>query len=172
VDFEEAKQRWRHRHLVFTGAIDEFYGRRFGPLPYRSLRFEAESFSATQLAERQPVAGKPGFWQPAMQVNYPDAGVSFTRIVEIKHATGQQVEASTIVREYPEAWQPGKEPYYPVPAADAREAYQRYAELAALEENVSFVGRLASYRYYNMDQVTGMALAAAEKLITRFRKNP
>jgi UDP-galactopyranose mutase len=169
VDFEEARQRWRCHHLVFTGAIDEFYGRRFGPLPYRSLRFEAESFSATQLAEREPIAGKPGFWQPAMQVNYPDAGVPFTRIVEIKHATGQKIEASTIVREFPEAWQPGKEPYYPVPAADAREAYQRYAELAALEENVSFVGRLATYRYYNMDQVTGMALAAAEKLAARYR---
>jgi len=167
VDFPEARERWRHRHLVFSGAIDEFFGRRFGPLPYRSLRFEPESFTAEQLVEREPIAGKPGFWQPAMQVNYPGADEAFTRIVEIKHATGQQIDATTIVREFSKEWTVDDEPYYPIPAPDARDAYQKYAELAAREENVSFVGRLATYRYYNMDQVTGMALAEAEKLIAR-----
>lgn len=168
VDFAEAKQRWRYRHLVFSGALDEYFGRRFGPLPYRSLRFEPESFTAAQLASRQAVAGKPGFWQPAMQVNYPDPDVAYTRIVEIKHATGQQIDATTIVREFPQDWTEDGEPYYPVPAPDARATYQRYAELAGREENVSFIGRLASYRYLNMDQVTGMALAEAGKLVGRY----
>ncbi len=65
VDFKEARARWRHKHLVFTGAVDEFYDRRFGPLPYRSLRFEPETFSAEQLRGREAISGKPGFWQPA-----------------------------------------------------------------------------------------------------------
>jgi len=168
MDFREARERWRCRHLVFTGAVDEYFDYRFGPLPYRTLRFEAESFSPGELASRQAIAGKPGFWQPAMQVNYPEMAVPFTRIVEIKHATGQVVDATTIVREYPKDWQRGQEPYYPVPAPDAHAAYLRYAELAQAEPNVSFTGRLATYRYYNMDQVVGMALAEADKLIRRY----
>lgn len=168
VDFEEACSRWKARHLVHTGPIDEYYAYRFGPLPYRSLRFEPESFDAAALRQREAVSGRPGFWQPAMQVNYPDAGVPHTRIVEIKHATGQKVDATTIVREYPRDWNPGDEPYYPVPADDAAALYRRYAELAAAERDVTFVGRLATYRYYNMDQVTGMALSRAEQLLERF----
>jgi UDP-galactopyranose mutase len=168
VPFEAAKQRWRWRHLIYTGPIDEYFGRCYGPLPYRSLRFEAESFTAEQLRPRETISGKEGFWQPAVQVNYPDVGVPFTRIVEIKHATGQQVAASTIVREFPREWQPGNEPFYPVPAPAATAAYRRYAELARLERNVSFIGRLATYRYYNMDQVVGMALAEAANLLDRY----
>ncbi|GAA5128453.1 FAD-dependent oxidoreductase [Luteolibacter yonseiensis] len=171
VDAGEARARWKHKHLVYTGAVDEFYDRRFGPLPYRSLRFEAESFSGPQLLEREKISGKPGFWQPAMQVNYPDAEVPFTRIVEIKHATGQDIAASTIIREFPKDWTPDEEPFYPVPAPESRAAYQRYAELAAAEKSVSFIGRLATYRYYNMDQVTGMAIAVAERLIARYGTN-
>lgn len=168
IDLEEATRRWKHTHLIYTGAIDEYFGRRFGPLPYRSLRFEPESFDREQLLARRDVSGKPGFWQPAVQVNYPDAGVPFTRIVEMKHATGQRIESTTIVREYPKDWAVGDEPYYPVPAPDALAAYQRYAALAAAEERTSFIGRLATYRYYNMDQVTGMALAEARRLLTRY----
>ena len=168
MDFQEARARWKHKHLVFTGAIDEYFGRCYGPLPYRSLRFEPESFSNEQLIHYQTVSGKPGFWQPALQVNYPDASVPFTRIVEIKHGTGQNIGASTIIREYPKEWVPGDEPYYPIPAPDARAAYQRYAELANAETQTSFIGRLASYRYYNMDQVTAMALAEADQLLTRY----
>lgn len=137
-------------HLIYTGMIDEFYGFRYGPLPYRSLRFEPET-----LAQE--------YYQPAMQVNYPNDH-DFTRIVEIKHATGQKLPVTTIVREYPEDFGPGKEPYYPIPAPDAKALYEKYAALAAAEKNVSFVGRLATYRYYNMDQVVGMALAEFEKL--------
>lgn len=168
VDFEEAKARWKYKHLIFTGPIDEFYERKFGALPYRSLRFEAESFSAQQLKAREPISQKPGFWQPVVQVNYPDEWVPFTRIVEMKHATGQKVDNTTILREYPKDWTPDAEPYYPVPAQDGRQLYQQYAALAAAEERTSFIGRLATYRYYNMDQVTGMALSEAERLIARY----
>lgn len=168
VDAEEAKARWKHRHLVFSGAIDEYYGYRFGPLPYRSLRFEAESFDGGRLREREGISGLPGFWQPTMQVNYPEIEVPFTRIVEIKHATGQRIDATTIVREYPQDWFPGREAFYPVPAEDSKAMYARYAELAAREEKVSFIGRLGTYRYYNMDQVTGMALKEAERLASRY----
>jgi len=168
MDFQEAKAHWKYKHLVFTGPIDEYFGRCYGPLPYRSLRFEHESFTNEQLTPYQTVSGKPGFWQPALQVNYPEAAVPYTRIVEIKHATGQNIGASTIIREFPKDWAPGDEPYYPIPAPDARAAYQRYAALAATETNTSFIGRLASYRYYNMDQVTAMALAEADQLLARY----
>ncbi len=104
-----------------------------------------------------------------MQINYPNEE-AFTRIVEIKHATGQKIpDATTIVREYPEDYARGKEAYYPIPAPDAKALYARYAELAAQEKHVSFVGRLATYRYYNMDQVVGMALAEFETLRARLQ---
>ncbi len=171
VDWLEAKARWDCKHLIFTGAIDEYFGYCFGPLPYRSLRFEHESFTPEELRPRESVSGKPGFWQPAMQVNYPDTDVPFTRIVEIKHATGQKIDASTIVREYPMDWLPGREPYYPIPAPDAHAAYQKYAQLAAAEPRASFIGRLATYRYSNMDQVAALALAEAARLIARHGSN-
>jgi len=168
VDFQEAKARWTFKHLVFTGAIDEYFSRCYGPLAYRSLRFEPESFTAEQLRGREPIAGQPGFWQPALQVNYPDADIPFTRIVEMKHATGQKTGASTIIREYPMDWSPAEEPYYPIPSPDTRAAYQRYAGLAATESRTSFIGRLATYRYLNMDQITASALAEAERLLARY----
>jgi UDP-galactopyranose mutase len=166
-------------HMIFTGPIDELYDYRFGALPYRSLRFEHESFTKEQLLAREPIAGKPGFWQPAMQVNYPNSE-AFTRIVEVKHATGQACDNTTIVREYPDDYGPGKEPFYPVPAPEAAVRFRQYDGLvtggvvpACLEAaarhrgavpTVSLVGRLATYRYYNMDQVVGMALAEFERL--------
>ena len=137
-------------HLIYTGMIDEYFDHCLGPLPYRSLRFEPETLEQE-------------FFQPAMQVNYPNDH-DFTRIVELKHATGQKLPRTTIVREYPADYAPGGEPYYPIPAPDARALYEKYAALAAEQKNVSFVGRLATYRYYNMDQVVGMALAEFEKL--------
>lgn len=171
VDFHEARARWKHKHLIYTGAVDAFYNRCFGPLPYRSLRFEEESFTAQQLAGREAESARSGFWQPAMQVNYPEAKVPFTRIVEIKHATGQKIDATTVVREYPKDWTPDDEPFYPVPAPEARAAYGRYAQLAAAEPATSFIGRLATYHYYNMDQVCGMAIAEAKKLISQYGSN-
>lgn len=169
--FQEEKSRWNYRHLIFTGPIDEYYGHCYGSLPYRSLRFERETYSGEELRARESISGKPGFWQPAMQVNYPDLEVPYTRTVEIKHATGQKIDATTVIREFPEDWTPEKEPFYPVPTDATAQLYSRYKERAAQETNVSFIGRLGTYRYYNMDQVTGMALTEAEKLIQQYHPN-
>jgi UDP-galactopyranose mutase len=163
TDYREILPQVKYRHLIYSGPIDEFYECRFGRLPYRSLRFEFENFTPEQLQSREGISGKPGFWQPAMQVNYPNEE-EFTRIVEIKHATGQPCANSTIAREYPDDYGPGKEPYYPVPAPDTAAIYRRYKELADAESRVSFIGRLATYRYYNMDQVVAMALKEVDKL--------
>ena len=100
------------------------------------------------------------FYQPTAVVNYPNSE-DFTRIVEIKHVTGQQCSNTTIVREYPEA---EGEPYYPIPAPDAAAAYNRYRGSIDVTRRVSFVGRLATYKYLNMDQVVGQSLAEFEKL--------
>ena len=154
TDYREARAQVSCRHLVYTGPVDEYFDHCFGPLPYRSLRFEPETLE-------QP------WFQPAVQVNYPNE-FEWTRIVETKHITGQaELPATTIVREYPADYTPGGEPYYPLPTAEARALYARYEERAAAEPNVSFVGRQATYRYYNMDQVVGMALAEYERLKAR-----
>lgn len=153
-------------HMIYTGAIDDYFHYCYGPLPYRSLRFEPQSLTSEQLVTRENISRKKGCWQPAMQVNYPNEE-SFTRIVEVKHATGQQCENTTIVREYPDDYEPGKEAYYPIPAPDAAALYQRYKALADQEKNTSFIGRLATYRYYNMDQVVGMALTEFNKLASK-----
>ncbi|HVE15465.1 MAG TPA: UDP-galactopyranose mutase [Chthoniobacterales bacterium] len=150
TDYRDLLPHVRYRHLVYTGPIDEYFHCVDGALPYRSLRFEAETLEMER-------------FQPALQVNYPN-DEDFTRIVEMKHATGQRSPLTTIVREYPVDFGPGKERYYPVPAADTSVLYRRYAERAAAEKNVSFIGRLATYRYYNMDQVVGMALAEFDRL--------
>lgn len=165
TDYRETLPHVEYGHMIYTGPIDEYFDNCFGQLPYRSLRFENQSFTPEELVEREAISGKPGFWQPAMQVNYPNEE-EFTRIVEVKHATGQLCANTTIVREYPEDFGPGKEAYYPVPAPDAAALYQKYKQLADCEKAVSFIGRLATYRYYNMDQVVGMALAEVEKFNT------
>lgn len=165
-EYREVREAVHFTHLIFTGPLDEYFNYCYGPLPYRSLRFEKESFTAEQLKERESIAQKPGYWQPAMQVNYPN-DKDFTRIVEIKHATGQQCDNTTIVREYPQTFQhdnPESEPYYPVPTKAAKEQYAKYKALAEKEPDVTFVGRLATYRYYNMDQVIAMALTEFDKL--------
>jgi UDP-galactopyranose mutase len=168
TDYREIQKEIEWAHMIYTGPVDDFFDRRFGALPYRSLRFEFEHFTAEQLVHRKDISGAAGFWQPALQVNYPnDHG--FTRIVEVKHATGQSCFGTSIVREYPADYGPGVEPYYPIPARDTQELYQKYSLMASVEATVSFVGRLATYRYYNMDQVVGMALAEFEKLKVRTR---
>jgi UDP-galactopyranose mutase len=150
TDFRDAREHVQFKHLIFTGPIDEYYDHCFGHLPYRSIRFEPETLPQQ-------------YFQPEMQVNYPNDH-EFTRIVEIKHATGQKLPSTTIVREYPQDFGPGREPYYPIPAPDAKALYSKYAERAASEKNVTFVGRLATYRYYNMDQVVGAALAEFDRI--------
>ena len=184
TEFRDILPQVSFQHLVYTGPIDEYYDYCHGHLPYRSLRFEPESLTPDQLSDlRSPTSDFPvpsGFFQPAMQVNYPN-DEEFTRIVEIKHATGQQCENTTIVREYPDDFGPGKEAYYPIPAPDSAATYQKYKALTETDPfplhlssklpapcsplpTVHFIGRLATYRYYNMDQVVGMALKEAEKI--------
>jgi UDP-galactopyranose mutase len=188
TEFRDILPQVNFKHLVYTGPIDEYYDYCHGRLPYRSLRFEPESFTSEQLSAyhsgfRSPPSSfesPPGFYQPAMQVNYPN-DEEFTRIVEIKHATGQQCENTTIVREYPDDFGPGKEAYYPIPAPDSAATYHKYKALTETDPfpahlgsllpascsplpSVHFIGRLATYRYYNMDQVVGMALKEAEKI--------
>ena len=150
TDFRDVRARVPCRRLIYTGPLDEYFGHCFGPLPYRSLRFEPETIETE-------------FYQPAVQVNYPNDH-DYTRCVEIKHVTGQKLPVTTVVREYPQDYAPGREAYYPLPAPDAQALYRRYEALAEREQNVSFVGRMATYRYYNMDQVVGMALAEFERL--------
>jgi UDP-galactopyranose mutase len=150
TDFRAARRQVKFGHLIYTGPVDEFFDNQFGPLPYRSLRFEPETLQME-------------YYQPVVQVNYPN-DYEFTRIVETKHITGQKLPVTTIIREYPQDFGPGREPYYPIPAPDARALYQKYADLASKQEKVSFIGRLATYRYYNMDQIVGMALAEFDRL--------
>lgn len=137
------------RRTVFTGPVDEYYDHRFGRLPYRSLRFEHE-----HLRGRAQV-------QPVGTVNYPNDH-AYTRITEFKHLTGQQHSGTSIVREIPSA---EGDPYYPIPNPANEALFKRYEALAAAETDVFFIGRLAQYRYYNMDQVVGAALALAKRLV-------
>jgi UDP-galactopyranose mutase len=141
------------RHMVYTGPIDGFFDCRYGPLPYRSLRFEHEHLPAT-----------PRF-QPTGTVNYPN-DETFTRITEFKHLTGQHHPGTSIVREYPQS---NGEPFYPIPRPENEALFKRYQALADERSDVTFVGRLAQYRYYNMDQVVGAALACARRLLANPR---
>ncbi|MDY6986513.1 MAG: UDP-galactopyranose mutase [Thermodesulfobacteriota bacterium] len=143
TDYRDLRQQMTFKHIFYTGPIDQFYDYQFGPLPYRSLRFEFETLDVE-------------YFQEAMQVNFPNSH-AFTRIVEIKHATKQRIPSTTIVREYPIPGQLG-DPYYPVPKEANYKLYEKYSQLSARERNTSFVGRLATYRYYNMDEVVDQAL--------------
>ncbi|WP_285713853.1 UDP-galactopyranose mutase [Erythrobacter oryzae] len=140
-------------HLVWSGPIDEYFGHRLGKLPYRSLRFEHETLPCEQA-------------QPVAVVNYPNEAVPYTRITEYKHLTGQHAPLTSITREYPAA---EGDPYYPIPNDEAQALYKRYDALARNCDNVTFVGRLATYRYYNMDQIVGQALATWRRLDARWR---
>jgi UDP-galactopyranose mutase len=152
VDYDVASAAHPHGHLVFTGPIDEYFDHRYGKLPYRSLRFQHETRDEVQ---HQPVA----------VVNYPNEAVPYTRITEYKHLTGQVNDRTSITYEYPSA---EGDPYYPIPRAENQAMYKRYEALALAEPDVSFVGRLATYRYYNMDQVVGQALATYRRLAARW----
>jgi len=143
VDFAEVRDTLSYDRLVFTGPIDEFFDFRFGRLPYRSLSFDHRTIEQEWL-------------QPVAVVNYPDEGVPYTRVTEYKHLTGQQAPRTSVTYEYPQA---EGDPYYPIPRPENQALYKQYEALAAMTPDVLFVGRLATYRYYNMDQVVGQALA-------------
>lgn len=147
TDFEELRNEVFYRRLIFTGPIDEYFNFRFGKLPYRSLRFEHVTLDE---ARHQPVA----------VVNYPQTQ-AYTRVTEYKHLTGQEHPKTSLTYEFPTD---EGDPYYPVPRAENAEIYKRYEKLAIAQQNVWFVGRLATYRYYNMDQVVGQALATFRRI--------
>ena len=148
VDFEDVRDEAVWDRLVYTGPIDEFFDFRFGKLPYRSLRFRHETLDQE-------------WFQPVAVVNYPHPAEPHTRISEYKHMTGQAHRRTTITYEYPTA---EGDPYYPVPRPENQALYKRYEGLALETPNVHFVGRLATYRYYNMDQVVGQALATFRRI--------
>lgn len=152
TDFREIKDEVGRARLIFTGALDELLDRRFGALPYRSLRFEMET--------RQQEAA-----QPVAQVNYPGTG-AYTRVTEFKHLTGQRSPLTTLAYEYPLAHTPGEnEAFYPIPKAENRTLYERYRmEARSAMPGAIFAGRLADYRYYNMDQAVARALAVFKQL--------
>lgn len=145
TNHKDIKDEIKCKKLIWTGPIDEFFDYTYGRLPYRSLRFEHE----TQDVE---------YYQPVSQINYP-FDYDFTRVVEIKHATGQKHHKTTIIREYPMV---DGEPYYPIPRPQNEELYQKYKEEANKLKDVYVIGRLAEYKYLNMDQVVDRALRLFE----------
>ncbi len=151
VEFDAVKDEVDYDHLIYSGPIDEYFGHRYGKLPYRSLEFRHETLD-------QP------WFQSVGTVNYPAESCPYTRISEYKHLTGQDHPRTTITYEYPRA---DGDPYYPVPRPENQALFKMYEALALATPNVTFVGRLATYRYYNMDQVAGQALATYRKLVER-----
>jgi UDP-galactopyranose mutase len=148
TDYEEVMDEVKFKKLIFTGPIDEFFNYKYGKLPYRSLRFKFETLEASQ-------------YQETGTINYPN-DYGFTRITEFKHLTGQKHDKTTVVYEFPEAT---GDPYYPVPRPENDLLYKKYAAMAAQLPNTHFVGRLATYRYYNMDQVVAQALSTFKKIM-------
>ncbi len=149
VDYADIARTCSGAKLIYTGPIDEFYGFRFGPLPYRSLHFKHETHDCEQ-------------FQAAPVVNYPNDH-EYTRVTEFKQLTGQKSAKTSIVYEYPRA---EGDPYYPVPRPENAALYAKYKALAEMDKRVTFCGRLANYRYFNMDQVVAQALATFRGLVT------
>ncbi len=147
TDYDDIDGLIPYREMIYTGPIDEFFDFRYGQLPYRSLEFKHETHNVAQ-------------YQPVAVVNYPNDYV-YTRVTEFKHLTGQDHPKTAIVYEFPRA---EGDPYYPVPAPENAEMYKKYKALADKATGVYFVGRRATYKYYNMDQVTAQALALYSKL--------
>lgn len=147
TDFRDVKDAIPYRELIFTGPIDEYFDYQYGKLPYRCLEFQHETLNIPQ---HQPVA----------VINYPN-DYAYTRVTEFKHLTGQEHPKTSIVYEYSKS---EGDPYYPIPRAENAELYRQYQELAT-ETGVHFVGRLATYKYYNMDQVVAQALTLYSRLV-------
>jgi UDP-galactopyranose mutase len=147
TDYREIVDVIPWKHMIYTGPIDAFFNFRHGKLPYRSLRFEHCTIAQEQ-------------FQQVGTVNYPN-DYGYTRISEFKHITGQKHPSTSVVYEYPCA---DGDPYYPVPRPENAALYRRYEDDADAMDNVTFVGRLATYKYYNMDQVVGQALSAFKRL--------
>ena len=149
-DYREVRNCFPDATIIFTGPIDEYFDYRFGKLPYRSLEFRHETLNVSR-------------YQVAPVINYPNEH-AYTRITEFKYLTGQEHSKTSIVYEYPRA---EGDPYYPIPRSENQEMYLKYQRLAELTAGVHFVGRLATYKYYNMDQVAAQALSLYSKVIRR-----
>jgi UDP-galactopyranose mutase len=147
TDYQEIIDMISYRELIFTGPVDEYFGFIYGKLPYRSLQFQFQTLNEEQ---HQPVA----------VINYPNE-YPYTRVTEFKHLTGQKHDKTTLVYEYPTA---SGDPYYPIPRPENAQLYARYQMLAAQKRGVYFAGRLATYKYYNMDQVVAQALTLYSKI--------
>ncbi|MER8394815.1 UDP-galactopyranose mutase [Mesorhizobium sp. M1340] len=154
TDYREIRDKIPFQRMIYTGPIDEYFDWKLGRLPYRSLRFEHTTLDCEE-------------FQPVAVVNYPQTE-NYTRITEYKHLTGQKSPKTSLTYEYPTDV---GDPYYPVPRAENEALYKRYEALAAACPQVWFVGRLATYRYYNMDQVVGQALATFGRIQTRLPAN-
>lgn len=141
------------REMIYTGPVDSFFDYAYGKLPYRSLEFKHETHDCEQ-------------FQTAPVVNFPNEH-SFTRITEFKYLTGQENKKTSIVYEFPQA---EGDPYYPIPRKENADLYAKYKALADAEPDVHFVGRLATYKYYNMDQIVAQALTTYGKIAGMKRK--
>lgn len=148
TDYREIVDVIPYRKMIYTGPIDLFFDYCYGKLPYRSLKFKHETIN------------KP-LHQPAPVVNYPNEHL-YTRVTEFKYLTGQEHNKTSIVYEYPRA---EGDPYYPIPRTENAELYKQYKALADATPEVHFVGRLATYKYYNMDHVVAQALKVYNNLI-------
>jgi UDP-galactopyranose mutase len=153
TDFADICNEFPADRTIFTGPIDEFFGYKYGKLPYRSLRFEHVTLDKE-------------WHQPVAVVNYPQTQ-EYTRITEYKHLTGQQHARTSLTYEYPTD---EGDPYYPIPRPENAQLFKQYEMLAKETPNVWFVGRLATYRYYNMDQVVGQALATFRRIEAQLPK--
>ncbi|HUI29498.1 MAG TPA: UDP-galactopyranose mutase [Candidatus Acidoferrales bacterium] len=153
TDYKSVIEDLKFDRMIYTGPIDYFFDYVHGELPYRSLRFEMKTFQAE-------------YYQEVAQVNYPNEN-DYTRTTEFKHLTGQESHLTSVAFEYPQAHLNGlNEPYYPIPREENAELYNKYIDGAGrLNGTVYFVGRLADYKYYNMDQIVARALAVFEKEI-------
>ena len=148
ADFRDVKNWVPYRELIFTGPVDEYFDYCYGRLPYRCLEFKHETLNKE--------------WaQPVAVINYPN-DYAYTRVTEFKHLTGQEHPKTSIVYEFSRA---EGDPYYPIPRRENAELYKQYATLAEETPKVHFVGRLATYRYYNMDQVVAQALTTYGKIV-------
>jgi UDP-galactopyranose mutase len=152
-DYREIADEIEYGEMIYTGPVDSFFDYRYGKLPYRSLEFKHETHD-TEVFQEAPV------------VNYPQ-NQPYTRITEFKYLTGQTHQKTSIVYEYPQA---EGDPYYPIPRPENASIYAKYKALADAEEGVHFVGRLATYKYYNMDQIVAQALTVYGKIEGMKRK--
>jgi UDP-galactopyranose mutase len=152
-DYREIKKEIPYREMIYTGPVDSFFDYRYGKLPYRSLEFKHETHN-------MPV------FQSAPVINYPNEHL-YTRVTEFKYLTGQEHSKTSVVYEFPQA---EGDAYYPVPRKENADLYAKYKALADSTPGIHFVGRLATYKYYNMDQIVAQALTVYAKMVSAKRK--